>query len=190
MEELSWHNSRWLPSSSWEKITSIVCARWQCLNPRWQNSRWLPSSSWVRMNEWSFFLCKMAESKILEFKLAKFKMAAIIKFESGMINWSIGWMQRWPNSKNGRIQDGCHHQVKWEWMSLKDWISLSQSQSEVQSVFKGIHDELPSTSSVWIQWVWVSVESNMESEFCAGWLNPLCQSSRWECHHLVWIRLN
>ena len=35
----------------WEKITSHLNPRWQCLNPTWQNSRWLPSSSWVRMNE-------------------------------------------------------------------------------------------------------------------------------------------
>ena len=58
----------------WEKITWCLNPRWQCLNPRWQNSRWLPSSSWVRMNEWSFFLWKMAESM-----MAEFKMAAIIK---------------------------------------------------------------------------------------------------------------
>ena len=35
----------------WEKITSHLNPRWQCLNPTLQNSRWLPSSSWVRMNE-------------------------------------------------------------------------------------------------------------------------------------------
>ena len=31
----------------WEKKT-------RCLNETWQNSRWLPSSSWVRMTWWSF----------------------------------------------------------------------------------------------------------------------------------------
>ena len=54
--------------------------RWQCLNPTWQISRWLPSSSWVRMNKWSFLLCKMAESM-----MAEFKMAAIIKLSQ--IEW-------------------------------------------------------------------------------------------------------
>ena len=57
----------------WEKIKRCLNPGWQCLNPTWQNSRWQPSSSWVRMNKWRF-LCKMAESK-----MAEFKMAAIIK---------------------------------------------------------------------------------------------------------------
>ena len=58
----------------------------------WQNSRWLPSSSWIRMNE----------------------------FESDWISLSQSFVQngnpRWI--QDGRIQDGCHHQVRWEWMSL------------------------------------------------------------------------
>ena len=58
-----------LCQNEWVKF---FCAKW--LNPRWQNSSWLPSSSWMKMNEWSFFLCKMVESK-----MAKFKMAAIMK---------------------------------------------------------------------------------------------------------------
>ena len=41
----------------WEKITRCLNPRWQCLNLTWQNSRWLPSSSWVRINEWSSFMC-------------------------------------------------------------------------------------------------------------------------------------
>ena len=36
--------------------TRCLNPRWQRLNLTWQNSRWLPSSSWVRMNEWSFFV--------------------------------------------------------------------------------------------------------------------------------------
>ena len=80
--KLSENEGVWVRLNEFE---SEFCSRW--LNPRWwnsswQNSRWLPSSSWVRMNERSFFLCKMAESKM------------------------------------ARIQDGCHHQVEWEWMSL------------------------------------------------------------------------
>ena len=100
----TWQNSRWLPSSSWvrmnewsffvqmvgtnlgkcewvwEEILRWLNARWW--NSSWQNSRWLPSSSWVRMNERSFFLCKMAESK-----MGKFKMAAIIKLSENEGVW-------------------------------------------------------------------------------------------------------
>ena len=83
---------------------------WQCLNPTWQNSRCLPSSCWFRMNEWSCFLCKMAESKIEDFK-----MAAIIRLsQNDWVKFFVqnGWM------KDGRIQDGWNHQVEWEWKSL------------------------------------------------------------------------
>ena len=43
----------------WEEKLRWMNSR--CPNSRWWNSRWLPSSSWVRMNEWSFFLCKWWE---------------------------------------------------------------------------------------------------------------------------------
>ena len=58
---------------------------------------------------------------------AEFKIAAIIKlsenkwaeFESEL-EWEFFEWIKMAESKltNGRIQDGCHHQVKWEWMSL------------------------------------------------------------------------
>ena len=41
----------------------------------------------------------------------EFKMAAIMKFESEWMSEENGWIQ------DGRIQDDCHHQVEWEWMS-------------------------------------------------------------------------
>ena len=52
---------------------------------------------------------------MVEFKLAEFKMAAIIKLSQK--RWvkffcANGWIQ------DGSIQDGCHHQVQSEWMSL------------------------------------------------------------------------
>ena len=59
---------------------SEICAKW--LNARWQNSRWSPSSSCVRMNDWSFFLCRMVECK-----MAEFKMAAIIKLSENEWVW-------------------------------------------------------------------------------------------------------
>ena len=99
--EAEWSESvfEWI----WEKIT-------MCLNPRWQNSRCCHHQvEWEWMSE--VFLCIMAESK-----MAKFKMAAIIKLsENEWMKFSFvqnGWIQ------DGRIQDGWHHQIEWEWMSL------------------------------------------------------------------------
>ena len=77
---LSESERRWL--TGWVRM---------CLNPTWQNSRWLPSSSWVRMNEWSFFCANggnqswqvwvslRRKTKMVESKMTKMKMAAIIK---------------------------------------------------------------------------------------------------------------
>ena len=80
--------------------------RW--LNPRWPNSRWqyswwLPSSSWVRMNEWSFFVQMVGTN--------------LGKCESVWED-KLRWMNQICQIQNGSIQDGCHHLVKWEWMSL------------------------------------------------------------------------
>ena len=147
----------------------LFCAKWQ--NRSWQNSRWLPSSSWVRMNEFdSYWISlshielvwvrvrvmsecfwrnlreddKVFESKMAssESKMAEFKMAAIIKLSQNewvkfffVLN---GWIEV------GIIQDGCHHQVKSEWIS------------EV---------------------------------FCAKWLNPRFQNSRW-LPSSIWVRMH
>ena len=78
---------------------------------------------WVRVRvEWECFWVnlrednKVSESKmaVSESNMAEFKMAAIIKLSQN--EWvkffcANGWIQ------DGRIQDGCHHQVESEWMS-------------------------------------------------------------------------
>ena len=75
---------------------------------------------WMSLSQielvWVRVLCKMAESKMAKFMMAEFKMAAIIKLSQNewvkfffVLN---GWLEE------GRIQDGWHHQVEWEWMSL------------------------------------------------------------------------
>ena len=99
--EAEWSESvfEWI----WEKIT-------RCLNPRWQNSRCCHHQV-DRESMSEVFLCIMAECK-----MAKFKMAAIIKLsQNEWMKFSFvqnGWIQ------DGRILDGWHHQIEWEWMSL------------------------------------------------------------------------
>ena len=36
----------------------------------------------------------------------------------GKCEWLWGGKTKMAESKMGRIQDGCHHQVEWEWISL------------------------------------------------------------------------
>ena len=98
-----------LSQNEWVKV--FFFAKW--LNPKWQNSISLPSSSWVRMNEWSLFCEKWLNPRWLPSS----SWVRMNDFESDWISWSQsfeenGWIQ------DGRIQYGCHHQVKWEWMSL------------------------------------------------------------------------
>ena len=67
---------------------------------------------------------KMAESKLAKLNMAEFKMAAIIKLSQN--EWVKFFLQMWElqnglRIQNGRIQDGCHHQVESEWMSEVEW---------------------------------------------------------------------
>ena len=94
------------------------------------------------MNEWRFFFVQMVGTIV------------------GKCDWvweeKLRWLNpRWPNSRCG-IQDGCHHQVEWEWISLSQielvWVKsqsggrvfLSESERRKQGVW--IQD-----GSGWIQ---------------------------------------
>ena len=69
---------------------------------------------WVNLTEDN----KSSESKmaVSESNMAEFKMAAIIKL--GQNEWVKFFFVQNSWIHNGRIQDGCHHQVESEWMSL------------------------------------------------------------------------
>ena len=176
----------------WEKITRCLNPRWQWLNLTWQNSRWLPPSSRVRINEWSFFLCKMAESKMVEFK-----MAAILKLSEN--EWVNFFCSKWLNPR-GRIQNGWHLQVEWEWMSLSQielvWVRVlckmaesRRAEFKMDSIQDGCHHQVKvrinGFESDWIslsqsqsgvksviEWIWEKITRWSESkmaEFC-GWI--------------------
>ena len=70
----------------------------------------MPAIIKMSQNEWVNFLCKMAK-----FMMAEFKMAANLKLSDNewvkFIFVQNDWIQ------DGRIQDGCHPQVEWQWMS-------------------------------------------------------------------------
>ena len=76
---------------------------------------------WVNLRE----VNKVSESKmaVSESNMAEFKMASIIKLSQNyQVKFFVqnGWIQY------GKIQDGCHHKLKWECMSefflCKGWI--------------------------------------------------------------------
>ena len=141
---LSQHQSgvRVFLSESERKITRCLNPRWQCLNPTWQNSRWPPSSSWVRMNERIFFVqngwildgriqdgCNhQVESEWMsEIFLCKWWEPILASVSEFQRKYYDGWIQ-YGQIQHGRIQDGSHHHVKWEWMSYSQielvWVSI------------------------------------------------------------------
>ena len=156
---------------------------------------------YLSQNEWvKFFLCKMAE-----LRLEDFNIAAIIKLSQNewvkFFFWQNGWIQ------DGGIQDGCHHQVKWEWMSLSQielvwvrvrmewecfWVNLREDNKMFES--KMAVSESNMADSRWLissSWVrmhelesdWTSLsQSFMEN----GWIQDgRIQDVRIEdgCHH-------
>ena len=142
-------------------------------NSRWQNSRWLPSSSWVRMN----------------------------KFESDWISLSQSFVQNcWI--QDGRIQDGCHHQVNqielvWVrvrvkgecfWVNLRDDKKVSESKmavSESNMVEFKMAPIIKLSQNEWVKVFFVQmVGTNLGKcewvwEGKLRWLNPKWWNSRW-----------
>ena len=101
-----------------------------------------------------------------------------------------GWIQD-GGILNGRIQDGCHHQVKWEWMSLSQielvwvrvtvewecfWVNLREDNKVSESKMAVSESNMAEFKmAVIINWV----RMNKWSFFCAKWLNWRWQNSRW-----------
>ena len=105
--------------------------------------------------------------------------------------------------QQGRIQDGCHHQVESEWMSESDWISLSQSfvqncwiqDGRIQDgrIQDGCHHQVESdwmSEGVFVQMVGTNL-GKCESvwEETLRWLNPRWPNSRW-LPSSSWVRMN
>ena len=98
--KLQWE---WMSLSQIELVWVRVRVEWECF--------------WVNLREDNkVFESKMAVS---ESNMAVFKMAAIIKLSQN--EWVKFFCAKWLNPRwkeKLKIEDGCHHQVKWEWMSL------------------------------------------------------------------------
>ena len=73
----------------------------------------------LRMNEWSFFGANGEEGSVSEVYFC----ANGWKLNLGKYEWVWEKKLRWLSPgcsqiQDGRIQDGWHHQVEWEWMCL------------------------------------------------------------------------
>ena len=76
---------------------------------------WIFFSANGGKKSWQVWVGLRGKTKIPESKMAKFKMAAIIKLSQN--EWVKFFVQNGWN-QDGRIQDDHHHQVESEWMSL------------------------------------------------------------------------
>ena len=91
-----------------------------------------------------------------------------------------GWIQ------DGRVQDGCHHQVEVEWMSFSQielvWVrGLSKMVESKMAELKMTEFKMAAIIKL-IQNEWVKF-------FCGKWLNARWQNSRW-LPSSSWVRMN
>ena len=120
----------------------------------------MASSNWVRMNQFEFelvwvrVLCKMAESK-----MAEFKMAAIIKLSENEGLWvRLNESEKWL-IQDGWTQDGC--QSSWVRMNevASDWIMFESESDWSESVF---------------EWIWEMITRCLNPRWQC--LNPIWQN--------------
>ena len=138
---------------------------------------------WVRVRvEWEYFWVNLREDNkvseslmaMSESNMAEFKMAAIIKMANSWVRmnkWSFfvqnGWIQ------DGRIQDGCHHQVESEWMSevfLYKMAELRMTDFKIAAIFKLSQNE-------WVRFFLCKMAESIKAELTLS-------ENEW-----VWVRL-
>ena len=143
----------------------------------------------------------MAESK-----MAEFKMAAIINLsENARVKFIFVQM---AESKIGRIQDGCHHQVKWELMSLSQielvwvrvrvewecfWLNLRKDNKVSESKMAVSESNMADfkmaaiiklSQNEWVKFFLCKMAQSMMAEFKMAAIIKLSEN-KW-----VWVRLN
>ena len=134
-----WQNSRWLPSSSWMWMNEFE-SDWISLSQSqsggrvfWVNQRgkisvWFQHGrSWIqdgRFHDGHHHQVEWEWMSLSQIELVWIRVR--VKGECFWVNLreenKVFWIQHcsvwiW----DGRIQDGCHHQVQWEWMSLSQF---------------------------------------------------------------------
>ena len=208
-----WQNSRWLTSSSGVRMNEFE-SDWISLSQSFVQNCWIQDGRiqddriqdgchhqvnqielvWIRVRvEWECFWVnlkednKVSESKmaVSDSNMAEFKMAAIIKFSQN--EWVKFYYVQIGLIQDGRIQDGWHHQVEWEWMSLNQielvWIRVlckiaeskmgefKMTEFKKAAINKFIRFNLFESESEWsesvFEWIWEKITR------C---LNPI-----WQC---------
>ena len=133
--------------------------------------------------------------------MAEFKMVAIIKLSENEWVWvrvRISWSQSFVQNgwiEDGRIQDGCHHQVESEWLSEMSnvWI-LKMSEFKMAAIIKLSQNE-------WVKIFLCKMAESMMADFKMAAIIKLSQNEwvkvffvqmnpRWELMAWqVWVSL-
>ena len=94
--------------------------------------------------------------------------------------------------QHGRVQDGCHQQVEWEWMNLSQidlvWVRVLCKMAETKmaefkmvAIIKLITLNWFESESEWsesvFEWIWEKITRSLKPRWQC--LNPRWQSSRW-----------
>ena len=111
-----------------------------------------------------------------------------------------GWIQG-AQIQDGRIQDGCHHEVKWEWMSLSQielvWVSIRVEWecfwANLREDNKVPESKMAVSESNMAEFKMAAIIKLSQNEwvkfFYAKRLNPRWQNSRW-LPSSSWVRMN
>ena len=148
------------------------------------------------MNEWSFFCAN-----------------------GGNQSWQV-WVSLRGNTKmaeskmakiqNGRIQDGCHHQVKWEWMSLSQielvwvrvrvawecfWVNLREDNKVSKSKMAVLHSNMEEfkmaaiiklSQNEWVKFFFVQNGWNQDGRIIDVWHHQV--ESEWMSVFFFFVR--
>ena len=132
-----WQNSRWMTSSSWVRMNEFE-SDWISLSQSQSGGRvflseserrkqgvWIPQCrSWIQDDRIQYGRNQDGHHHQDE---SEWMSEGFFCANSGNQSWEV-WMSlraktkmaesKMARNQDGRIQDDCHHQVEWEWMSL------------------------------------------------------------------------
>ena len=145
---------------------------------------------WVNLREDN----KVSESKmtVSESNMAEFKMATIIKLSQN--EWVKFFFVQNGGNQDGRIQDGWHYQVEWEWMSLSQielvWVRVLCKMAEFKMVELKMAAIIKLSDNEWVKFFFVQNGGNQDGRIQDGWHHQV----EWEWIslsqiELVWVRV-
>ena len=152
----------------WEKITRCLNPRWQCLNPTWEFK--MAAIIKLSQNQWvKVFLCsgwiqdgRIQDGCHYEVESEWMNLSQIeLVWVRVTVEWECFWVNLREDNKvswiqdgsvwiqDGRIQDGCHHQVESE--SMSEGFLCRMAESKMAEFKMGAIIKLSQNEWIWVR---------------------------------------